>query len=147
MHRVYSSAGKTTIYPIMFNLAWLLDKTGATGKADDECDRVHTLHFLEIWLNSIGYNSNGAPILLIASHKDVVMSPAEYKNLSNFDIAQKNKDIKRAHEIIGDFITNLRVFKLGKLNLQMPPQPSALHSLYNPVHSVVLFAHLHAITV
>ena len=147
MHRVYSSAGKTTIYPIMFNLAWLLDKTVATGKADDECDQVHTLHFLEIWLNSIGYNSNGAPIVLIASHKDVVMSPAEYRNLSNFDIAKKNKDIKRAHEIIGDFITSLRVYKLGKLNLQMPPQPSALHSLYNPVHSVVLFAHLHAITV
>ena len=147
MHRVYSSAGDTTIYPIVFNLAWLLEKTGATGKADDECDRVHTLHFLEIWLNSIGYNSNGAPILLIGSHKDVVMSPAEYGNLSNFDIAQKNKDIKRAHEIIGDFVTSLRVFKLGKLNLQMPPQPSALHCLCNLVHSVVLFAHLHAITV
>ena len=127
MHRVYSSAGNTTIYPIVFNLAWLLEKTGATGKADDERDRVHTLHFLEIWLNSIGYNSNGAPILLIGSYKDKLIS-AEEKNMTNFDIAKANDDIKRAHQIIGDFITSLRVYKLGKLNLHMPPQPSSLHS-------------------
>ena len=148
MHRVYSSAGHTTIYPIVFNLVWLLDKhESATGKTDDECNQVHTLHFLEIWLNSIGYNSNGAPILLIGSHKDMVISPAEYRNLSNFDIAQKNDDIKRAHQIIGDFITSLRVYKLGKLNLHMPPQPSLLHLSGYLVHSAVLITHLHAITV
>ena len=126
MHRIYSSAGGTTIYPIVFNLEWLLNTDCKPGC---EQNQVHTLHFLEIWLNSIGYNSDGAPMLLIATHKDKIITPAHYRNLTNFELAQSNDDVKRAHEIVGDFITSLKVYKLGKLNLHMPPQPGALFSL------------------
>ena len=47
MHRVYNSSGMS-IYPLVFNLKSLL------GTPEE---RKRTLHFINFWLNSIGWDT------------------------------------------------------------------------------------------
>merc|ERR1712048_1241350 len=93
LHRIYSSAGKMSIYPLVFNLEWLLNT--------DECDSRHernqkqTLRIIDIWLNSIGRHASGAPVLLIGTHKDKIVTGADLAK-GNLELAMSNDDIKRA---------------------------------------------------
>ena len=121
MHKIYSSAGKMSIYPLVFNLQWLLDTHG-------ERNEKQTLITIDFWLNSVARFSGGAPLLLIGTHKDLVVSGADLAK-SNVDLATSNDDIKRANEIIGTYIKNMRVYKSKLLNLHLPNQPSLLHAL------------------
>ena len=126
MHRIYSSADGMSIYPLVFNLEWLLNKH--KSESDPMCNQENTLRFVKFWLNSIAQNSGGAPVLLIATHKDKVINNAD-RSKSNADLARTNDDIKRAHKIIGDCITSMRVYSHKKLRLHMPPQPGPLHTV------------------
>ena len=127
MHRIYCSASGMTIYLLVFNLKWLLNKhkCGSKCKRDCECTREHTIRFIKFWLNSIARNSCGAPVLLIGTHKDEVISPDESLK-SNADLAKTNKDIAGAHKDVGDLVTHSRMYKLNKLQLYRPLQPQSL---------------------
>jgi hypothetical protein len=130
MHRIYSSAGGMSIYPVVFNLEWLLKlrKCGSKRKPD----------FVKFWCNSIARYSGGAPILLIGTHKDRVVSGSDLK-LSNAELAKTNPDMAWAQEFMGNLITGMPVYKLKKLNLHMPPQPSLLR----PVVALMLVSYVH----
>ena len=120
MHKIYSSAGKMSVYPLVFNLEWLLE---LHEDADDDKRGEHrSLVALDFWLNSIGRYSCGAPVLLIGTHKDVVVGGTDLAK-SNIDLAMSNADIKRAHEILGNYIKNMKVYKSKLLNLHVPDQP------------------------
>ena len=126
MHRIYCSASGMTIYVLVFNLEWLLNKhkCGSKCKRNCECTREHTIRFIKFWLNSIARNSCGAPVLLIGTHKDKVISPDESQK-SNADLAKSNKYIAGAHKEVGDLVTDSRMYKLNKLRLHMPTQPQS----------------------
>ena len=110
MHKIYCSAGGMSIYPLVFNLKWLLDK------------QEHTLRFFKFWGNSIARFSGGAPVILIGTHKDQVVSSADLLK-SNAELARTNPAIKGAQDTIGHNMSGLRVYKLNKLRLHTPPQP------------------------
>lgn len=132
MHRIYSSAGKMSTYPLVFNLKWLLDMHECDLRCNSDCERnqKHTLTIVDFWLNSIGRNSGGAPVLLIGTHKDTVVSGTDLSK-SNVELATSNDAIKRANEIIGNYINSMNVYKSKPklLNLRLPKQPSSLHAL------------------
>ena len=140
MHRIYSSVGGMTIYAVVFNLEWLLDlhKCDCTCNSNCQFNKKFTVAFVEFWLNSIARNSGGAPIILIATHKDKVVSVSDLK-LSNAELAKTNPAIAWAQEFMGELITATRVYQLKKLNLHMPPQPSVLR----PVVSLMLVSYLY----
>ena len=125
MHRIYSSAGGMSIYPVVFNLEWLLKwrKGGSKRKPD----------FVEFWCNSIARYSGGAPIMLIGTHKDRVVSSLDLTK-SNAELAKTNPDMAWAQAFMGNLITGMHVYKSKKLNLHMPPQPSLLR----PIVSLML---------
>ena len=129
MHRIYSSAGKMSIYPLVFNLKWLLEL-----KCDSRRDRNQkdTLRIIDVWLNSIARYSGGAPVLLIGTHKDEVVKGADLTK-SNLELAMKNKEIQLANTIIGKHIKSMNVYQRKRLNLHLPEQPSLLHMLCNAV--------------
>ena len=114
-----------SIYPLVFNLQWLLD---LDEHADDKRGKDQTLVTIDFWLNSVGRFSGGAPVLLIGTHKDLVVGPTDLAK-SNVDLATSNDDIKRANEIIGNYIKSMKVYKSKVLNLHMPDQPGLLHTL------------------
>ena len=114
-----------SIYPLVFNLQWLLDMD---EQADDKRGKDQTLVTIDFWLNSVARFSGGAPVLLIGTHKDLVVGPTDLKK-SNVDLATSNDDIKRANEIIGNYIKKMKVYKSKLLNLHLPNQPGLLHAL------------------
>ena len=137
MHRIYSSAGGMSIYPVVFNLEWLLK----LRKCGSKCKPGGKPDFVEFWCNSIARYSGGAPILLIGTHKDRVVSGSDLK-LSNAELAKANPDMAWAQEFMGNLMTGMRVYKLKKLKLHMPPQPSLLRPVvclilvfYFPIYS------------
>ena len=115
-----------SIYPLVFNLQWLLDMD---EHADDKRGKDQTLVTIDFWLNSVARFSGGAPVLLIGTHKDLVVGPTDLKK-SNVDLATSNDDIKRANEIIGNYIKKMKVYNSKLLNLHTPDQPSLLHTLW-----------------
>ena len=126
MHRIYSSAGKMSVYPLVFNVQWLLELDEHGGKDNRGCER--TLATIDFWLNSIARLSSGAPVLLIGTHKDMVVSGDDLAK-SNVDLATSNEDVKRANKIIGDYIKTMKVYKSNLLNLQLPDQPGLVFPL------------------
>ena len=134
MHRIYSSAGKMSIYPLVFNLHWLLDMHECDSRCNDSCERnqKHTIIIIDMWLNSVARYSGGAPVLLIASHKDEVVAGADLAK-SNLELAMSNDMIKRANRIIGKHIKSMNVYQRKLLNLHLPEQPSLLHVLCHVV--------------
>ena len=129
MHRIYSSAGKMSIYPLVFNLEWLLGMHKCDSQCNDDCERnqKQTIKTVDIWLNSIARNSGGAPVLLIATHKDTVVDGADLMK-SNVDLATSNVEIKRANDIIGNHIKTMNVYQ-KLLNLHIPKQPGSFHAI------------------
>ena len=115
-----------SVYPLVFNLQWLLKIDEYADKDTRGCKR--TLVTIDFWLNSIARLSNGAPVLLIGTHKDMVVGPTDLTK-SNVDLATSNDDIKRANEIIGNYVKNMQVYKSKLLNLHMPDQPGLLHTV------------------
>ena len=115
MHQIYSSAGDMSIYLVVFNLRSLLDNP--EGKAWD---------FFDFWSNSIARYSGGAPVILIGTHKDQVVGPADLGK-SNAELVQTNKRIKCLTDRIRDRVKSLRVYKLKKLDLHFPEQPSLFY--------------------
>ena len=109
MHQIYSSAGGMAIYPVVFNMQQLLESKG--------------WHSFDFWLNSIARYSGGATVILIGTHKDLVVDPADLTK-SNADLAKTNPKIRWLQDRVRDRLKSLRVFKLKKLRLHMPPQPS-----------------------
>ena len=130
MHKIYSYVGQMSIYQVVFNLEWLLDMHQCDARCKGDCERNQkdSLKFVDFWLNSIARNSGGAPVTLIATHKDIVVSEADLKK-TNAELAMSNERIKRANTIIGDHIKSMPVYKTRQLNLQLPKQPSLLHVL------------------
>ena len=114
MHQIYSSAGGMSIYPVVFNMQQLLNQLESKGWDN-----------FDFWMNSIARYSGGAPVLLIGTHKDLVVDLADLTK-SNADLAKTNPKIKGLHDRVRDRVKSLRVFKLKKLRLYMPPQPSLL---------------------
>ena len=109
-----------SVYPLVFNLQWLLGLH--EGADDDKRGEKRSLVTLDFWLNSIGRFSCGAPVLLIGTHKDVVVGGTDLAK-SNIELAMSNDDIKRANEILGNYIKNMKVYKSELLNLHVPDQP------------------------
>ena len=122
MHQIYSSAGGMSIYPVVFNMQQLLDELESKG-----------WHFFDFWLNSIARYSGGAPVILIGTHKDQVVDPADLTK-TNAVLAKTNPKIKGLHDRVRDRVKSLRVYKLKKLRLHMPPQPS--------LFCIVLYSHV-----
>ena len=134
MHKIYSYVGKMSIYQVVFNLAWLLNmhQCDASCKKDCERNQKHSLKFVDFWVNSISRNSGGAPVLLIATHKDIVVSETDLQK-NNVELAMSNEKIKLANTIIGNHIKSMPVYKTRQLNLKLPKQPSSLHVLFTAV--------------
>ena len=130
MHKIYSYVGKMSVYQVVFNLEWLLDMHQCDARCKGDCERNQkdSLKFVDFWLNSIARNSGGAPVTLIATHKDIVASGADLQK-SNIELAMSNEKIKLANKIIGNHIKNMPVYKTRQLNLKLPEQPSLLHAL------------------
>ena len=112
MHQIYSSAGGMAIYPVVFNMQQLLNQLESKGWDN-----------FDFWMNSIARYSGGAPVLLIGTHKDLVVDLADLTK-SNADLAKTNPKIRWLQDRVRDRVKSLRVFKLKKLRLHMPPQPS-----------------------
>ena len=131
MHKIYSSAGNMSIYVVVFNLEWLLGKHTCNSRCDKDCERNEkdTILFIKFWLNSIARNSNGAPVVLIGSHKDKVVSGADLTTKSNVELATSNGDIERANKIIGQHVRSMKVYQQKLLNLCLPEQPRSLHTI------------------
>ena len=127
MHKIYSSAGKMSIYPLVFNIEWLLEMHGSDSRFGERSQK-RTLTTIDFWINSVARYSGGAPLLLIGTHKDLVVSEGDLVK-SNIDLATSNDDIKRANKIIGDYIKKMKVYKSKLLNLHLPEQPSLLRTL------------------
>ena len=115
-----------SVYPLVFNLQWLLKIDEYADK--DKRGRKRTLVTIDFWLNSIARLSNRAPVLLIGTHKDMVVSSSDLAK-SNVDLATSNDDIKRANEIIGNYIKDMKVYKSNVLNLHLPDQPGLVFPL------------------
>ena len=133
MHRIYSSAAKMSIYVVVFNLEWLLGMHTCGSKCDKNCEqnKEGTIMFIKFWLNSIGRNSGGAPVLLIGTHKDTVLSGcSDILTKSNVELATSYADIKSAHEIIGDEVMKMKVYENKILNLIPPEQPSSFCAVH-----------------
>ena len=109
-----------SVYPLVFNLQWLLKIDEYADKDTRGCKR--TLVTIDFWLNSIARLSSGAPVLLIGTHKDMVVSASDLTK-SNVDLATSNEDIKRANTIIGNYIKSMKVYQSNALNLHLPNQP------------------------
>ena len=116
-----------SIYPLVFNLQWLLEMHEGAG--DGKRGQEQTLVTIDFWINSVARFSNGAPVLLIGTHKDMVVGGTDLAK-SNVDLATSNDDIKRANEIIGSYIKKMKVYKSKLLNLYLPDQPGLLHTLW-----------------
>ena len=87
--------------------------------------------FIKFWLNSIGRNSGGAPVLLIGTHKDTVLSGySDILTKSNVELATSYDDITRAHEIIGNEVKKMKVYENKILNLIPPEQPSSFCAVH-----------------
>ena len=114
-----------SVYPLVFNLQWLLKIDEYAENTKDKRGRKRTLVTIDFWLNSIARLSNGAPVLLIGTHKDMVVSRSDLTK-SNVDLAMSNEDIKRANNIIGNYIKDMKVYKTDVLNLHLPDQPGLL---------------------
>ena len=145
MHQIYSAASQMSTFPVVFNLEWLLEKHKCEPKCmckcvcEPKCKRAcqcghecehnqkHTLLFIEFWLNSIARNSAGSPVILIGTHKDkIANNKASCLAKSNAELAKANDLISQAHQIIGNCITRMQVYKSKKLNLKVPEeQPSS----------------------
>ena len=147
MHKIYSSAGNMSIYVVVFNLEWLLGKHTCNSQCDKDCERnkKDTIRFIKFWLNSIARNSNGAPVLMIGTHKDTVVSGADL-TMKNVKLATSNGDIKRANDIIGHCVSGMKVYQQKQLKLHLPEQPSSLHTIYLGVSVVALRVLMHNIT-
>ena len=104
------------MYFLVFNLEWLLD--------EDNSDTA--VEFIEFWSESIARHSGGAPVVAIGTHKDKVVSAADLQK-SNAELATSNPAMKRAHDMIRDCMTGLRVYQLNQLQLHMPTQPRSFH--------------------
>ena len=126
MHSIYASADKVCTFVVVFSIPWILitGKDAFDGKAD--FNRAGVLENITLWLNSIAENSDGAPVLLIASRKDQI--PGVDLTMSNAELAVKNKSIKKVHNIVREHITSMPVYTSGRLNLHFPEQPEG--SLY-----------------
>ena len=136
IYKLYSSAGKMSIYPLVFNLQWLLE---IYKPADDRNrGKNQTLATIDFWLNSVGRFSGGAPVLLIGTHKDVVVGGADLAK-SNVNLAMSNDDIKRANKIIGNYIKEMKVYKSKLLNLHLPDQPGLSATIYSPITLLFYF--------
>ena len=139
MHKIYSYVGKMSIYQVVFNLEWLLNMHQCNTRCKSDCERnqKHSLKYVDFWLNSISRHSGGAPVLLIASHKDIVVSGGDLQK-NNAELAMSNEHIKLAHTIIGNHVKGMSVYKSGQLNLHLPKQPSLSHALICTVVFLVL---------
>ena len=128
MHRIYSGAGGMAIYPLAFNLEWLLNAD--VSDAVSEHNQERTLHFVKLWLNSVAQNSGGATVILIGTHKDQVVGVDDMAK-SNAKLASTSNVIARAHKLIGECISQMPDYTRKKLRLHMPPQPGELHTTHN----------------
>ena len=126
MHRIYSGAGGMAVYPLAFNLEWLLNAHASDPASEHTQER--TLHFVKLWLNSVAQNSRGAIIVYIGTHKDQVVGANDLVK-SNADLASTSDVIACAHKLIGDCISQMPDYTRKKLRLHMPPQPGELHSV------------------
>ena len=126
MHRIYSGVDGMAIYPLAFNLEWLLN-TGVSDPASEHTEQ-RTLHFVKLWLNSVAQNSRGAIIVFIGTHKDQVVGANDLVK-SNADLASTSDVIARAHKLIGECISQMPDYTRKKLRLHMPPQPGELHTI------------------
>ena len=126
MHRIYSGAGGMAVYPLAFNLEWLLNTDISDPASEHTQER--TLHFVKLWLNSVAQNSGGATVVLIGTHKDKVVGADDLKK-SNKDLARTSDVIARAHKLIGDCISEMPDYTRKKLRLHMPLQPGQLLSV------------------
>ena len=128
MHRIYSGAGGMAVYPLAFNLEWLLNTDISDPASEHTQER--TLHFVKLWLNSVAQNSGGATVVLIGTHKDQVVGADDLVK-SNADLAVTNDDIARAHELIGKCISEMPDYTREKLRLHKPPQPGQLPAVFD----------------
>ena len=128
MHRIYSGAGGMAIYPLAFNLEWLLNADVSNPASEHTQER--TLHFVKLWLNSVAQNSGGATVVLIGTHKDHVVGADDLVK-SNADLASTNDDIARAHELIGKCISEMPDYTRKKLRLHMPPKPGQSPTVFD----------------
>ena len=132
MHKIYCSAGGMSVYLVVFNLEWLLDKRICNSECKSDCEKnqEQSLRFFKFWGNSIARFSGGAPVILIGTHKDQVVSGADLLK-SNAELASTNPVIKGAQDTIGRNMKGLRVYKLNKLRLHTPPQPGSFCIVLN----------------
>ena len=126
LHRICLGAGGMAIYPLAFNLKWLLNM----NVSDPVCEQTQedTFHFIKLWLNSVGQNSGGATVVLIGTHKDQVVGVDDLKK-SNTELASTSDVIASAHKLIGECISELSDYTRKKLRLHMPPQPGQLYMI------------------
>ena len=118
-----------SIYCVVFNLEWLLK----LRKCDSKCNK--SPYFVKFWCNSIARYSGGAPIVLVGTHKDKVVSGSDLTK-SNAELAKTNPDMAWAQEFMGELITGTRVYNLKELNLYMP-QPSLLRPVVSLMFCVL----------
>ena len=96
MHGVYSS---DMMFIVVFDLDLLLG-------SDEE--REEAEHYISFWLNSIALTGSRAPVVLVGTHKDKVVNASDLKK-SNEKLALTNKNIRRAHAMIAEYIRSLKV--------------------------------------
>ena len=119
MHEVYSSG--RSMFVGVFDLEKLLTPGNKSQKKT-----------LKFWLNSIGWNAGTAdsrdaapPVVLVGTHKDVVCSKSKsHLQKRSRDLYKQNHEIRRAHELLGDCIKEMEVYKQRKIKLYFPEQCS-----------------------
>ena len=109
MHEVYS-AGKS-IFALEFNLDQFLDNT---------TQRAETFRWLDFSMKSIVFHHLGAPVVLVGTG-----------GCRTGDSERKNAN---AHEMVGEHITKMAVYKESKLHLHFPPQRLSRLFAYVKVH-------------
>ena len=107
MHEVYS-AGRS-IFALEFNLDELL------GNA---AQRAETFRWLDFCLKSIVFHNLDAPVVLIGTGGGGT-DDFEKKNSNLMETQHK---ITHAHEMVGERIAKMGVYKENKLHLYFPPQ-------------------------
>ena len=130
MHRIFSCTANMSIYVVVFNLEWLLGMHTCDSRCnqDCECNPKDTFSFIDFWFNLIARNADRAPVLVIGTHKDTVVSGDDLTK-SNVDLATSNEAIIKANKIFGEYVASMKVYKEKMLNLHLPEQSSSFCAL------------------
>ena len=79
LHHLY--IGRKSVFFLMFNMEWFL-------KDSNPVERRQHIAYINVWFDSIATHAEDpadgsiAPILLVGTHKDVVVSPEQHENIS-----------------------------------------------------------------